>query len=317
MAEPAKEEEAFGGGTSGSLPKPETMDAPVTKAPAKEKDTTPVQAGLGEMRLWTTNDGNSLRAKFVQVKENMVILRTGIKNQTVLFISLSAPDQEYVKGMLRGRKQDLLIVQLEREVELAKNPRNAAGGIGSGSFSSLPTGNSPLANSPNIGASSGPSYGSSLGSSPSSFNPRAGLRGSNPDLGTYPAGGFPSGNSSTGVVMPSSPSYGSGVTSPPGYGSSPPGGYTSSGPGYTPPPNGAYPGQTPYVPTVPVPSGTSSGANSGEEYKSTSGLYGKSSTPNRNLLFELGVTGYMLAGSFVALCIALVATVLKVMVAGK
>lgn len=309
------EESPFGEAASpGSVTRPEGMDNPVeTPTPSTTKSKTikdssaPAQVGLGEMRLWAMMDGSTVRAKFVQVKENMVIVRTGIKNQTILFVALSAPDQEYVKGMLRGRKQDVMIPYLEREVELAKNGRNG----GTGSLANAPTtpitGSSPggLGSSP-IGSI--PSGVSPIGSTP--FGPPGSSYGSRSSLPTTPGGDL--GSRSTGVVSPDpfTPTY-SGISSPPGYGS----GSSVPAPTYGSVPS-SY-GSSPTSVPAPVYSSSTPPVQSEESYKSSSGLYDKKPNSGRNLLLELGVTGYMLAGSFAALCIALVATVLKIAVSGK
>ncbi|MGV3606821.1 MAG: hypothetical protein ACO1RA_10455 [Planctomycetaceae bacterium] len=309
------EENPFGEAASpGSLSKPEGMDSPAeTPAPSTSKTKTkdssaPVQVGLGEMRLWAMMDGSTVRAKFVQVKENMVILRTGIKNQTVLFVALSAPDQEYVKGMLRGRKQDAMIPYLEREVELAKNGRNGGTGTLANAPSSPITGSSPSGiGSSSIGSM--PSGLSPIGSSP--FGPPGSSYGSRSSLPTTPGGDL--GSRSTGVVSPDpfSPTY-SGISSPPGYGS----GSSVPAPNYGSVPSSYGSGNPTSVP-APTYSSSSPPVHPEEAYKSSSGLYEKKPNAGRNLLLELGVTGYMLAGSFAALCIALVATVLKIAVSGK
>lgn len=210
-----------------------------------EKDSAPSPPDAAEtpqrigQRIWTDLQGKQIKAKFVRINGQNVVLSRAGRIAMVPYYNLSQADQDYVAELLKGRgEEDKVPPPAARDTKRddTTGSHESSLGVGSGGSPGMvgPSGSYP-GGMP--GSSSGVRYPG--GGLSSGGIPGPGLPGSMPSLPPMPSGmpGMPGGSSFPGSAPPS------------GYpGSSPSPDLGGSGyPGSMPSPGG-YPGGSPSPP---------------------------------------------------------------------
>ncbi|MBW3598198.1 MAG: hypothetical protein KY475_13125 [Planctomycetes bacterium] len=180
--------------------------------------------GVARIREWSDDQGNTVRAKYIRIHEDNVMLMQGRKVVPCPIAKLSAEDQDYLRTLLEARGEGHLMPSPE---QLASRRGGGEYGGGESEYGEAMPGvasapySSDVAETP---AYSPPAYSAPSYASSSYSPPAADPMPSGHDAGSY---AYDSGGAGSGYTPPGgSPSYSAGGGSS-GYGSS--GGAGSSG----------------------------------------------------------------------------------------